>query len=338
MYRSFAAVGTAAATRAAMSHASHASASADRRPQTGPGWAEVFISPRRAASTDGAAKSVAAGHSLLVLSGLASPAECQALRGETSEVAFASRRRSAVVRKALFEESVPGSAVAPGQVRMPISEMLSLGSQRLCDGLLLRSVTRVHRALPTLLPVLFGEAGIGNTPWEGIPPDQDKPARDAPPRTPVASPANNMSIARNPGLVFTPGEPACNVYTEGGQFKSHEDGGSLTVLVVLSERAEYGGGGTGFWSKDAVEPPASGGWWGALSAALATQAGPSFVLAPPEGTALVFGGQVLHAGEQVVAGERVVLVASFSNRGSHAREDTSRCGLRPQPQPSQSCS
>jgi hypothetical protein len=85
------------------------------------------------------------------------------------------------------------------------------------------------------------------------------------------------------------------------QFKSHEDGGSLTVLVVLSERAEYGGGGTGFWSKDAVEPPASGGWWGALSAALATQAGPSFVLAPPEGTALVFGGQVLHAGEQVVA-------------------------------------
>lgn len=216
MYRSFAAVGTAAATRAAMSHASHASASADRRPQTGPGWAEVFISPRRAASTDGAAKSVAAGHSLLVLSGLASPAECQALRGETSEVAFASRRRSAVVRKALFEESVPGSAVAPGQVRMPISEMLSLGSQRLCDGLLLRSVTRVHRALPTLLPVLFGEAGIGNTPWEGIPPDQDKPARDAPPRTPVASPANNMSIARNPGLVFTPGEPACNVYTEGG--------------------------------------------------------------------------------------------------------------------------
>eukprot|EP00315_Gephyrocapsa_oceanica_P007820 CAMPEP_0185285398 /NCGR_PEP_ID=MMETSP1363-20130426/1693_1 /TAXON_ID=38817 /ORGANISM="Gephyrocapsa oceanica, Strain RCC1303" /LENGTH=109 /DNA_ID=CAMNT_0027881179 /DNA_START=152 /DNA_END=478 /DNA_ORIENTATION=+ len=50
-----------------MSHASHASASADRRPQTGPGWAEVFISPCRAASTDGAAESVAAGHSLLVL-------------------------------------------------------------------------------------------------------------------------------------------------------------------------------------------------------------------------------------------------------------------------------
>ena len=36
------------------------------------------------------------------------------------------------------------------------------------------------------------------------------------------------------------------------------------------------------------------------------------VLAPPAGTALLFGGDVTHAGQPVAAGQRAVFVASFS--------------------------
>ena len=46
------------------------------------------------------------------------------------------------------------------------------------------------------------------------------------------------------------------------------------------------------------------------------QSEPSFVLTPPAGSALVFGGNVTHAGESVAGGERTVFVASFSTRGA----------------------
>ena len=70
----------------------------------------------------------------------------------------------------------------------------------------------------------------------------------AEPASAAAAPAP-ASITRNAGLTFTPGEPACNVYTSGGQFTPHEDGQSLTVILVLSDRDTFAGGGTRCWSK-----------------------------------------------------------------------------------------
>ena len=68
----------------------------------------------------------------------------------------------------------------------------------------------------------------------------------------TAAPA---SIARNAGLAFTPGEPACNVYTSGGRFTPHEDGQSLTVIVVLTDRDSFVGGGNRFCSKTSPNQP-----------------------------------------------------------------------------------
>ena len=77
---------------------------------------------------------------------------------------------------------------------------------------------------------------------------------------PTAEPASvaPASITRNAGLAFTPGEPACNVYTSGGQFTPHEDGQSLTVILVLSDRDTFVGGGTRFWSKTSLIWPQPG--------------------------------------------------------------------------------
>ena len=280
------------------------SSSADEQPKTssraaasGPGWTEVFISPPLACRTQSAADAVAAGFSLLILLELADRSECSELRGEASAVARASRRRSCILRGALLED-VPEEAVTPGQVRMPIAEMLCDSSQALCDRLLLRGVSRLHAVFPTLLPTLFGERGIGELPWASVP--TEEPASEAP-----------ATITRNAGLAFTPGEPACNVYTSGGQFTPHEDGQSLTVIVVLSDRDTFVGGGTSFWS--ATEGTAAGRASGARALHVNPQSAPTLVLTPPAGTALVFGGNVTHAGESVVDGERAVFVASFSN-------------------------
>lgn len=38
------------------------------------------------------------------------------------------------------------------------------------------------------------------------------------------------------------------------------------------------------------------------------------IVTPKGGTALVFGGNITHAGQPVTSGERLVLVASFSQR------------------------
>ena len=147
------------------------SSAADEQPKraaaSGPGWSEVFISPTLACRTQSAAAAVAAGLSLLLLLELADRSECEELRGEASAVARASRRRSTMLRSALLDD-VPDEAVTPGQVRMPIAEMLCDESQALCDRLLLRGVGRLHGSFPTLLPTLFGDSGVGELPRAAV--------------------------------------------------------------------------------------------------------------------------------------------------------------------------
>jgi hypothetical protein len=284
-----------------------------RDASSGSGWTEVFVDVELASSCP-VAEAVARGFSLLVLHELASSAECEKLRREASAAALARRRRSTILKQALLED-VPAEVVVPGQVRMPIVEMLGDESQTLCDQLLLRGVDRVHRALPTLLPALFGDSGIGSTPWPQV--REEPPQHAAPSLGPSPSAAARAvpSITRDLGLVFTPGEPACNVYTAGGEFTPHEDGGSLTLLLPLSSADAFTGGGTGFWSGAARGTEARASGEHALH--VRPESGPSFVLTPPAGTALIFGGNVTHAGEPVHGGERAVFVASFSN-GSRA--------------------
>lgn len=127
---------------------------------------------------------------------------------------------------------------------------------QLCDRILLRGVARLSHELPSLLPELFGDDVAKTLVMSGD---------DVPLSTP--------SVAKSDCLVFTPGEPACNVYTAGGQFTPHEDRQSLTILVPLSAPSDYTGGGTGYWSNDARGPTGISG-----ARALAVHGAPSMVL------------------------------------------------------------
>ena len=102
-------------------------------------------------------------------------------------------------------------------------------------------------------------------------------------------------------FAFSGHEPAINVYTSGGEFEPHEDKYMLTVLVPLSPLDGFEGGGTGFWSDDAPRVGGPGGE-------------PTLVMRPPPGTALMWTGDITHAGLPVTAGTRHVFVCSFDLR------------------------
>ena len=262
----------------------HAKADVVRTAASGSGWTEVFINAAEAGVTRTTADAVAQGHSLLLLE-LASVSECESLRSEASH--FACEHRLAESSEGTdykgiscqgFEE-VPGPEIVMPVVRLPIMEMLGFTGQALCDTLLVRGLALLRRDHPTLLPQLFGDILA----------------------------AEDAGVTTHPQLTFTPGEPACNVYTTGGSFAPHVDRQSLTVLLTLSASDAFCGGGTCFWSiADSAEGPKLFG------RTLNVQRKPSFVLVPPVGTALVFGGNVMHAARVISAGERSVFVASFS--------------------------
>ena len=92
----------------------------------------------------------------------------------------------------------------------------------------------------------------------------------------------------------------------------HKDLQALTVLLPLRGAGSFEGGGTAFWPRS----PKEDGSLRRLGAVGHDLDGmpPALSLAPPAGTALLFGGDVTHAGQPVSAGERAVFVASFSRR------------------------
>uniref|UniRef100_A0A7S3AJ90 Prolyl 4-hydroxylase alpha subunit domain-containing protein n=1 Tax=Haptolina ericina TaxID=156174 RepID=A0A7S3AJ90_9EUKA len=116
------------------------------------------------------------------------------------------------------------------------------------------------------------------------------------------------SCLHNHRLNFSEDEPWIIVYGAGGEFLPHVDGQALTVLMPLSDERDgaFAGGGTAFWSQQDLQGP------GSLQP-------PTRILSPTAGTAVVFGGNVTHAGHPVSCGERSVLVASFSPHPQKAR-------------------
>lgn len=117
---------------------------------------------------------------------------------------------------------------------------------------------------------------------------------------------------------YSPGEPAVNVYLSGGHFAPHTDKQALTLLVPLSPAGAFEGGGTAFWRDGHhAQPPHAGqtaheqgderGWLPH-----------DLVLRPPRGTAIIFGGNVTHAGLAVTSGTRHLFVLSFTLRPAAA--------------------
>ena len=93
-------------------------------------------------------------------------------------------------------------------------------------------------------------------------------------------------------------EPAINRYKAGGDFEPHSDGYSLTVIVPLSKSGAYTGGGTLFWP----EGPAGEKEYPGVCQVL---------IDAPRGTAVLFNGNIRHAGRPVRDGVRHLFVASF---------------------------
>ena len=214
-----------------------------------PHWTEEFIDPQAGATTRTEGESLVLGYSVLVVPEFASTEECKALRDEAQTVA------SETLENSIVQSEICAGLYDPTRVRLPVSETLSGEGKTLCDRLLVRALALVKTHQPQLQAALFGEC-------------------------PLSTCLDNQERS------FAAGEPAVNVYSEGGRFEPHEDNHSLTILVTLSSQDDFEGGGTAFWAlrdgEDAVTLTRQDE---------AERVPPSVVLVPPVGTALLFGGQ-----------------------------------------------
>ena len=169
-----------------------------------------------------------------------------------------------------------------------------------CEELMLRVLDRLDEQLPCIYDTLFKPSDE----WTSRQPLQaNGQARSVGPPSYLAETCPTLRDLYMAGeLEWSEGEPAINVYTEQGGFGTHKDHMALTVLLPLTTGFE--GGGTGFWS--AQDELAFGD---------GSPAGPpTKVIRPPLGTALIFGGDISHAGMPVQSGLRSVFVCSFTTR------------------------
>ena len=113
---------------------------------------------------------------------------------------------------------------------------------------------------------------------------------------------------------YSPGEPAVNIYKKGGEFAPHTDKRSVSLLVPLSdEGVAFEGGGTAFWPDSHLkrrENVADDESYNELDRSNWLPHG--HMLRPPTGTAIIFGGDVTHAGLPVTSGTRHLFVMSFT--------------------------
>jgi len=259
-----------------------------------PGWSETFLNHEQAGACS-LAESVANGHSIIQIDLLASSVEAHTLKFDA--LAAADKRlddnpehsrqieqQIVALRAAYLKAEQPWrtrsafSNRGPRTDRLPLYALPASGAA-LCDELLLRALSVMDGHIDgQLTRDLFGDCL-----------------------------ADDISCRYNPRLRFAKGEPAINVYASGGAFKPHEDKEALTILVPLSEASkDFDGGGTAFWSISDAGPG------GSISVNEGTMQAPTLVLRPPAGTAIIFGGDVTHAGKACTGGRRCIFVASFS--------------------------
>jgi hypothetical protein len=187
-----------------------------------------------------------------------------------------------------------------GRYRFPVPQTFSSDVVFTCEEVLLRVLDRIDDDMPYVYSTLF-EPSAGWASRQPLNAAGQQPVECPPTYLEETCPTlRELYMAGE--LEWSEGEPAINVYTPGGLFGCHKDHLALTVLIPLTAPdADFSGGGTGFWAggravdEDPLAPPTK-------------------VLTPAPGTALVFGGDVTHAGMPVEAGLRSVFVASFSTR------------------------
>ena len=244
---------------------------------------EVWLQAATAAYTTGQA--IEQSEVLLVVPGLATGSECVSLSKAARQCAVELGGQGAASGADLGAQPtgrIPSIASAAVAQKHGLECPVALPDEADCivDSLLMRVFEIIDTQHPSIVSTLFG------------------PTADS-----------MLGLHRDGALNYHSREPAVNVYDTGGEFLPHMDHEALTVLIPLtspspaaatqSGTAGFSGGGTGFWSLEHA-PNARGG-----------QA-PTALLRPEAGTALIFGGHVMHAGLPVNTGTRVCFVASFS--------------------------
>lgn len=209
-----------------------------------------------------------------------------------------------------------------GRSRFSVSDPTSFSNDvvLMCDEILLRVLDYIDEHIPSIYETLFqpSETWASNQPLNA---QLEQPT--VPPEMYLADMACSLRDLYMMGeLEWSEGEPAINVYETNGYFGAHKDHLALTVLIPLTSPEDFVGGGTGFWAgnREVDENPKDL---------------PTTVLKPPPGSALVFGGDVTHAGMPVENGYRSVFVCSFSTRTPASRPDRLH-GLQAPPQVSPS--
>jgi len=192
---------------------------------------------------------------------------------------------AAVTVAELYED-----AKMQSRVRVPVAS--SSAALRLHSRLLKRLLSFLESEMPALALSLFG---------------QD---------TELAS----MNVS------YSAGEPAVNIYTSGGEFKPHTDNEHLSLLIPLDGPGAFGGGGTAFWrTATHIKPDVP---YNTLLTPEQNERNqwtpPDHCLKPALGTALLFGGAVLHAGLPVTWGTRHLFVMSFTLRPCFVSREVSR--------------
>jgi hypothetical protein len=292
-----ASLATASALRVTVPSASAAPAA--------PAVQEVWLDPLASSCCLGEA--IQAGNLVLALPGVANAEELQTMFHAALD---ASRSQTEGYIAAQAHELVTGRS------RMYVPEEVPT-MVPLCEEILLRVLDRVDEEMPEIFETLFRpcEEWASRQPLnaQGLQPTCSPPLY-------LADTSPSLRELYSAGeLEYSEGEPAINVYTSSGYFGAHKDHLALTMLMPLTSPTEdFSGGGTGFWAggrRESEDPDGA----------------PATVLAPPPGTALLFGGDVTHAGMAVDAGVRSVFVASFSTRTTDSRTDRVQGLLAPTP-------
>ena len=106
-------------------------------------------------------------------------------------------------------------------------------------------------------------------------------------------------------------EPTVNRYMPGGGFEKHKDTMALTVLCLLDDQG-FEGGGTEYWAEEK-------GAIGLMNDEDDTEVPATVRLHPAAGVGVIFHGQLWHAGAEVTAGTRYLLVGSFKRNPAKAQ-------------------
>ena len=261
---------------------------------------EVWLNPQ-AKGTQTLGEAIQNGDVVVCLPQVASEDELGVLLSAGIAACDAQRQRS-------------GTSPTHGRNRFAVADPSAFSNEVVlrCEEIMLRVLDRVDEQIPSIYDHLFRPCEA----WAERQPLTAQGLRvTASPADYLADTCPSLRDLYMAGeLEWSEGEPAINVYTVNGRFNPHTDHMALTVLIPLTcPTRGFSGGGTGFWTPDLDisdkllaltmdENVRSAATTEESKGVSVTDGEPTVTLKPSLGTALIFGGDLTHAGMAVESG------------------------------------